>query len=109
MAVDRAKLRASLSGVDFPADKDQLVAHAEANEADEETLAALRAMPRADEYGNLTEVGRSLQLDPAAEAGQTEADKADQNTGRTADGLAEHETETASNPIVEELGYNRGS
>ncbi|GAB3549656.1 hypothetical protein J2S53_001767 [Actinopolyspora lacussalsi] len=109
MAVDRAELKTSLSGLDFPASKDRIVEYAENNGADAELLAALRAMPRADEYENLTEVGRSLQLDPASQQGQTDADKADQNTRRTADGLAEHETETTNNPIVEELGENRGS
>ncbi|PRW65096.1 DUF2795 domain-containing protein [Actinopolyspora mortivallis] len=109
MTTDRKKLSTILSSVDFPAGKDELVAHAERNGADEDTLAALRAMPRADDYANLTEVQRSVSLDPASEAGQSEADKAEQNTRRTADGLAEHETSTSSNPIVEELGENRGS
>nr|WP_242688355.1 DUF2795 domain-containing protein [Actinopolyspora sp. BKK1] len=99
----------SLSSVDFPASKEDLVTHAENNGADAETLAALRAMPRADDYGNITEVERSVLSDTAAEQGQSDADKAEQNTRHTADGLAEHETRTSSNPIVEELGENRGS
>ncbi|WP_033374756.1 DUF2795 domain-containing protein [Actinopolyspora halophila] len=106
---DRKSLRASLSSVDFPASKEDLVTHAENNGADEETREALRAMPRASDYANMTEVERSVLSDTAADEGQSDADKAEQNTRRTADGLAEHETGTSSNPIVEELGENRGS
>lgn len=34
-----------LSGMDYPASKDQIVSHAERNGADDETLSLLRGMP----------------------------------------------------------------
>lgn len=108
MTTDRSTLEATLSAVDFPASKEDLVAYAENNGADEGTVRALRAMPPAD-YENLTEVERSVPLDKATEEGQSDSDKAQQDRHRPESGLAEHETRTPDNPIVEELGENRGS
>lgn len=108
MTTDRSHLKASLSAVDFPASKEQLVTYAETTGADEGTLSALRAMPPAD-YNNLTEVIRSVPLDKGTEEGQSSSDKAQQARQTTKDALAEHQTEVPANPIVDELGENRGS
>ncbi|QUH03371.1 DUF2795 domain-containing protein [Saccharopolyspora erythraea] len=108
MSTDRSTLEATLSAADFPASKEQIVDYAAGNGADEETLRALRALPLAD-YGNVEEVIRSAPLDKGIEEGQSSSDKAQQARQHTKDGLAEHETEVPSNPIVEELGENRGS
>lgn len=107
MATDRDTLKASLSGMDFPASKEQLVDYAQNNGVDNSTTRALRAMPPAD-YENVTEVLRSVSLDKATEEGQSDSDKATQNRQATS-GLAEHQRRTPANPIVEELGENRGS
>ncbi len=108
MSTDRPNLQATLSAADFPASKEQLVSFAENHGADQGTLQALRAMPRAD-YENFEEVARSVPMDKATEEGQSSSDKAQQARQDTKAGLAEHQTEVPSNPIVEELGENRGS
>jgi hypothetical protein len=108
MSTDRKTLKAILTNVDFPASKEELVSHADEQDADSATLQALRGMPPAN-YANLTEVERSVSLDKASEEGQTSSDKAKQARQTTKDALAEHETEVPANPIVEELGENRGS
>ena len=77
MSTDRSALEATLSAVDFPASKEQLVDHAQAEGAGEGTLRALRAMPPAD-YENLTEVIRSVPVDDDAEEGRSASDKAQQ-------------------------------
>lgn len=108
MSTDRETLKATLTDANFPASKEELISHADERNADSATLQALRAMPPAS-YANLTEVERSVSLDKATEEGQSSSDKAQQARQKTKDALAEHETETPSNPIVEELGENRGS
>ncbi len=108
MGTDRESLEATLSGVDFPASKDDLVAHAQNHGGDEATVRSLRALPVA-EYENLTEIIRSAPLDMAEEEGQSSADKAQQASRHQYSGLAEHQRETPQNPIVDELGENRGS
>ncbi|MFL1375735.1 MULTISPECIES: DUF2795 domain-containing protein [unclassified Nocardiopsis] len=52
MGVERglAGLRRILEGIDFPADRDRIVAAALEANGDEEILTALRAMPPADFY-----------------------------------------------------------
>lgn len=108
MATDSAAVQQALSTLDFPASKDQLVEHAEKHGADSATVHALRAIPVAD-YENTTEVVRSVTLDTGAEEGRSRSDKAQQARQAPKGGLAEHQTETPNNPIVEELGENRGS
>lgn len=108
MGTDRSTLEATLSAADFPASKEQLVTYAQNHGADEDTLRALRALPLAD-YESVKEVIRSTPMDKGAEEGQSSSDKAQQARQATKPGLAEHETETPNNPIVEELGENRGS
>lgn len=108
MTTTRETLKASLSGVDFPAGKEQLVEYAQNHGVDQETVRALRAMPPAD-YDNVTEVLRSVPLARGPEEGQSDADKARQARQPNKSGLAEHQTEAPANPIEEELGENRGS
>jgi hypothetical protein len=45
MAVDPIQLQKALGGVDYPADKERLVRHAEEQGADEQVLDALRKIP----------------------------------------------------------------
>ncbi len=93
-----------MGDVDFPASKEQLVAHAERAGADPEVRRALRALPLAD-YRNLEEVMQSVPV--AVE--RTEADRARQRREHPKPGLAEHMKDGPRSPIVEELGENRGS
>lgn len=56
------RVRAGLSEVDFPADKDQLVAAADRTGADDHTLRALRSMPPV-RYTNIDEVLASVETE----------------------------------------------
>jgi hypothetical protein len=85
----RDRLHKCLNDVDFPADKDGLLAAAERNGCDDETVRALRAIPP-ESYANIAQVAASVTIDD--DAAPTEAE-------RNAPG----------SPIVEELGENRGS
>ncbi|GAA1200742.1 DUF2795 domain-containing protein [Prauserella alba] len=104
MSTDRESLKAALSSVDFPASKETLVSHVEADSGQTDVAQALRAMPPA-EYDNIGEVIQSVSL----EESRSDSDKAQQARHNNESSLAEHETEVPSNPIVEELGENRGS
>lgn len=108
MATDRSRLKAALDDVDYPATKEQLLARAESNKADEDTIKALRSVQNVS-YGNFGDVAGAIPMAPGAEYGQSDSDKAQQDRQSTKDGLAETMTETPDNPIVEELGENRGS
>jgi hypothetical protein len=59
--VDWADIELALNDADFPASKEQLVAHAEHGVASEDAIRALRALPLAV-YGNVAEVRRSVPL-----------------------------------------------
>lgn len=108
MSTDRESLKEALSSVDYPASKETLVSHVEAHSAHRDVAQALRAMPPA-EYANLDEVVQSVPMDKGAEEGRSSSDKAQQARHNNQSGLAEHQTEVPANPIVEELGENRGS
>ena len=43
--VDPIELQKALGGVNYPADKDELVKHAQGKNADDEVLAALKNLP----------------------------------------------------------------
>jgi hypothetical protein len=102
------KVRQAIGDVDYPASKEQLVAHVEAKNSDAEATRAIRALPLAD-YRNEGEVLRSIPTDTAALEGQTAEDKANQARQGGKPGLAEHMRDTKRSPIEEELGENRGS
>lgn len=108
MATDRKTVKMSLSAMTFPASKEEIVSYAENTTADEATVRALRAMPVGD-YDSVSEVEAAVPLDKGTEEGQSSSDKAQQHRKNTQSGLAEQETDIPANPIVEELGENRGS
>jgi hypothetical protein len=56
---DFIKVYRFLRGIRYPATKQQLVAQARSNQADEEALSSLREMPDG-EYGGLDEVSRVI-------------------------------------------------
>lgn len=107
MSTDRETLKKSLSAVDYPVSKEEIVDYAENNGFDEGSIRALRALPRGN-YENVTEVFRSVPLEKGTEEHQSDSDKA-QQARRPQSGVAEHQRQTPVNPIVEELGENRGS
>jgi hypothetical protein len=101
---DPHQLREWLGDVDYPAGKDRLVAAAQAGGAPQELVAALRTIPPV-EYANRSEVAAAV---PVAE-GQSDSEKAKEDRAPNQSGLAEGAREVSTNPIVEELGENRGS
>jgi Protein of unknown function (DUF2795) len=76
-----------LADVDYPADKDTLLAAAERRGAPETVIRGLRAIPPVD-YRSRDEVVRSVRLDPAA--GRPAHLAAEQARIRTHPGIAEH-------------------
>ena len=56
---DAKQVEQALNALDFPAGKDQIVAHAQSAGAPDEVVRALRALPLAD-YANVPEVLRSI-------------------------------------------------
>jgi hypothetical protein len=76
-----------LADVDYPADKDTLLAAAERAGAPDAVLRAIRAIPPVD-YRSRAEVARSVRVDPAS--GRTPGRAAEQARTDTPPGLAEH-------------------
>lgn len=104
MLESHKELRQWLGSVDFPADKETLVSHAQHQGAPEHVLEALQSIP-ATTYENRDQLSTSVPVS----GGQTDAEKADERRHHTHDRLAEQETQTPDNPIVQERGDNRGS
>lgn len=100
-------LKEALDAVDYPADKEQLLAEAESAGAGPKTVRALRSIPL-ETYQNFAEVSAAVPIDDDPNP-QSESDRAQQHRHHTKDGLAASEREVPSNPIVAELGENRGS
>lgn len=48
-----------LSGIDFPASRDDLIRHAQSHDADEDVLKVLQQMPQRD-YGNMADVMKGV-------------------------------------------------
>ncbi|MBB3662274.1 MULTISPECIES: DUF2795 domain-containing protein [Prauserella salsuginis group] len=65
---DDRRVRKAIQGVQFPADKETLVAYAQERDADPRTLRALRALPERD-YGNGDEVARAVPQRPEQTSG----------------------------------------
>lgn len=63
---DPDRVLAALGELDYPANKDRIIACAGLNGADEVVLSALRTLP-VETYHNGVEVLRSLKLSPARE------------------------------------------
>jgi len=88
-----------LVDVDFPADKDALVAAAGRHGAPDEVVRAIRAIPPVD-YRNKDEVVRSLRLDPAPHRDPGRA--AQQARQDSAPGIAEHERDLQQDRVAGE-------
>jgi hypothetical protein len=100
------RLRHCLNDVDYPADKDALLEAAARNGCDDETSRALRAIPP-ETYANISEVMASVTL---GDDDLTDAEKAEAHRVHTKPRLAQSAKDIQpANPIIEELGENRGS
>ncbi|MDQ4117354.1 MAG: DUF2795 domain-containing protein [Actinomycetota bacterium] len=96
----------ALTDVAFPADKDALVSGAERNNADPDTVGAIRGVPPT-RYESVSDVVAAVEL--TDEDRETEEQlRALRRTQHTHSGLSEAEKDVgAVNPIAEELGTNR--
>jgi Protein of unknown function (DUF2795) len=84
-----AHVRKALEDVDFPASKEQLVEHTQQRGADPVAMRLLKGLPP-EIYSYMSEVRRSVPLDPAADDGQTPARKAEQARSPHSRHIAEH-------------------
>lgn len=101
------QLRQCLNDVDFPANKQDLLDAADRHGCDDETIRALRAIPP-ETYTNVAQVTSSITI--ADDHGIGAADKAAARQSHTTPGVAENAKDIRTrNPIVDELGENRGS
>ncbi|TCK21236.1 DUF2795 domain-containing protein [Pseudonocardia endophytica] len=96
----------ALTDVDFPADRDALVSGAERNNADPDTVGAIRSV-RPTSYESVRDVVAAVQI--TDEDRETEEQlRAQRRTQHTHPGLSESEKDVQPvNPIAEELGTNR--
>ncbi|OBG49323.1 MULTISPECIES: DUF2795 domain-containing protein [unclassified Mycobacterium] len=103
----QSQLRQCLSDVDFPANKQDLLAAAGRNGCDDNTIRALRGIPP-ETYNNATQVAASVTI--ADDRDTQDGDKAAARRTHTKPGLAEGAKDIGvQSPIVDELGENRGS
>ncbi len=106
-ATTRNRLRQYLNDVDYPADKNALLEVADRNGCDEDTGRALRAIPP-ETYANFGEVVASVPLTDDDDL--TDSEKAQAHRVNHRANLAQSAKDIGPvNPIVEELGENRGS
>lgn len=103
------QVRQALDGLNYPANKEDVVEHAVRQGAEERVLGPIRALPVAV-YENREQVLAAVPLDQGpADEDRDMQDKANERRHHTHPGLAEHEKQTPRSPIEEGLGYNRGS
>ena len=96
----------ALTDVDFPANRDALVSGAERNNADPDTVGAIRGV-QSTRYDSVSDVVAAVEL--TDEDRETEEQlRAQRRTQHTHSGLSESEKDVEPvNPIAEELGTNR--
>ncbi|MFC0531271.1 DUF2795 domain-containing protein [Phytohabitans kaempferiae] len=82
-------VRDALTDLDFPADKEQIVAHAEGRGAAAEALRLVRGLPL-QTYRNISEIRSSVPLDPADDDRQTVDQKARRARSPHTHRIAEH-------------------
>lgn len=99
-------VREALDALNYPASKDHIIAHAANSGADEAVIRMLRRLPVAV-YDNRAQVIEALPFDREVTEGQSMSDKAYQRRHHTKPEMAEHEKETQTPPIEQELGWNR--
>jgi len=75
-----------LDDMDFPASKEELVAHASGHT---NVIRLLRALPLGT-YDNVEQVGRSIRINASASEGQTESEKAAKVRSPHSHRIAEH-------------------
>ncbi|TDD56469.1 DUF2795 domain-containing protein [Nonomuraea terrae] len=94
---DTRPVTEALNDMDFPADKESILAHARARGATEDAERALRSLPLG-EYAGIAEVLRSVPVDPAPDRTENERMQQHRRQGRKA-GLAESMRPSRPKPI----------
>lgn len=103
------QVRAALEGLNYPASKDDVVAHAAEREAGGAVLKLLRSLPVAV-YENRNDVMAAVPFDQGVVGeGQDTEDRMNERRRHTHSGLAEHEKDAPQSVVEDTLGYNRGS
>ncbi|RKN43828.1 DUF2795 domain-containing protein [Streptomyces hoynatensis] len=92
----------AIEDVDFPADKDELVAAARSHGASPGVLKALRGIPP-EEYGNREDIAHSVRLDPDSDLGHSAAQRAEQARLGGKRGQSQHLRDVPRPPVEEEL------
>lgn len=88
--------------VDFPADKDELIAEARTAGASGEVVKALRGIPP-EEYANRDEVARSVAVPPDTDLGHSPAQRAEQHRKGGRPGQSELLRDADRPPVEDEL------
>jgi hypothetical protein len=79
----------ALNDIDFPADKQQIVDHAQQRDVEHDVLRLLRGLP-VETYRNISEVRSSVPLDPAEDDGLTAGERAAKARSPHGHRVAEH-------------------
>jgi hypothetical protein len=79
----------ALDDMDFPASKEEVVAHAAGHGGRDDVIRLLRAMPLGT-YDNIEQVRRSIRLNASAAEGQTQSEKAAKVRSPHSHRIAEH-------------------
>ncbi|NUT36715.1 MAG: DUF2795 domain-containing protein [Hamadaea sp.] len=82
-------IRQALVDIDFPATKQDIVAHAEQAGTDREVIRVLRGLPLAT-YLNMSEVRRSVRINPADDEGHSASDKVAHSRSKHSHQVAEY-------------------
>jgi hypothetical protein len=78
-----------LNDMDFPASKEELVAHASGRSPHANVIRLFQALPLGT-YDNVEQVGRSIRINASAAEGQTQSEKADKVRSPHSHRIAEH-------------------
>ena len=78
-----------LNDMDFPASKEELVAHASGRSGHANVIRLLRELPLGT-YDNIEQVGRSVRINASAAEGQTQSEKAAKVRSQHSHRIAEH-------------------
>jgi hypothetical protein len=86
--------RRALNDMDFPASKEQVVAHAAGRSGRDDVVRMLQGLPQGT-YDNIEQVRRSIRINPAAAEGQGVSQKAAKVRSPHSHRIAEHMRDTS--------------
>lgn len=86
--------RQALDDMDFPASKEEVVAHAAGRSGRDDVVRMLQALPQGT-YDNIEQVRRSVRINPSASEGQDVSQKAAKVRSPHSHRIAEHMRDTS--------------